>query len=401
MEGRTAPKLEDVLRALVERGLVPDDMLEAAKAARTSVELDTVDLEDTQSEMDSTVAPSTPLHSECDAFDSLASPAAGDATPQSAEVLRQQARALLETAARNGSLATLLSGSGVPEAVEALVETEAVRQRVAARLERAAHDGTLSQRLAGGKLEQLAKKIQACQQRQLQAAAPISGNAPSSSSSASGLGTSRRARANRARRLEQRASSSADVVEDTRSLDDLLRDLGETPARSTLVASKAKRKTLQPVPEPPCSDRSPSCDETDGSPGVADALLAPVEGNLEAARLEALSAPPIAGHLGEPAPDVCHGGYGSEAFQASISELPERDLLPTVPWQRVSSDDEKSQADSQSGAPLPVWPSTPEFTPPGSPRQGGRCLQGPGQVFVPVPLSRLVEVQQLLSRPPA
>jgi len=52
-----------------------------------------------------------------------------------------------------------------------------------------------------------------------------------------------------------------------------------------------------------------------------------------------------------------------------------------------------------SSRPIPIWPSTPESTPPASPR----CAHEPKvfEVLVPVPMDRLAEVQRLLESPPS
>lgn len=311
-------------------------------------------------------------------FPSIPRALAQEASPQppkdqSLEALRKQAKATLERASRNGSLATLLAKS--------FGDSRGAKMSAVAAAATAANSSTRDSR-----------------------ALPV-----------------------RSRRGHPRGEmrTSGEKVEDTRDLEDLLRELGEAPevekAKGKKKGKLASNISSLPVPQH-CSNVKTSIDK-ETTPREAVCAQSQQTGsrlvsndssdddNTQSFSIPILVAPsavePIERKRPVSAPhdiDIRRPtlvGNGAETSEGVKPQQQKKTLLK-ISSKSVTAEAwlPKRQADcprslQSTSRTIPVWPATPESTPPSSPR--GNSGE-PREVLVPVPIHLVVEVQKLLLR---
>lgn len=314
-------------------------------------------------------------------FPSIPRALAQEASPQppkdqSLEALRKQAKATLERASRNGSLATLLAKS--------FGDSRGAKMSAVAAAATAANSSTRDTRDSR--------------------ALPV-----------------------RSRRGLPRGEmrTSGEKVEDTRDLEDLLRELGEAPevekAKGKKKGKLASNSSSLPVPQH-CSNVKTSADkettpreavcaqsQQTGSRLVSNDSLD--DDTTESFSIPILVAPSAVEPIERKTPVIApHDidirrptlvGNGAESSEGVKPHQQKKTKLK-ISSKPVTAEAwlPKTQADcprslQSTSRTIPVWPATPESTPPSSPRDNSG---EPREVLVPVPIHLVVEVQKLLLR---
>merc|ERR1719215_959205 len=162
-------------------------------------------------------------------------------------------------------------------------------------------------------------------------------------------------------------------TEDTRDLDTLLLEIGEA---DTSKAPKSKKKSKK--------GRSWSCKDAptqpdDWQPGQ---LSTPGPAIEPITRKAPVAPAPVMEPIAQLHQPPCHQVADAVKVQTLVATQP-------------PSDDGTVRSESMRS--IPIWPETPESTPPSSPRNDCEGEEEQAEVLVPIPIYLLDEVRQLLA----
>mmetsp|Transcript_106333 Transcript_106333/g.184835 ORF Transcript_106333/g.184835 Transcript_106333/m.184835 type:complete len:416 (-) Transcript_106333:98-1345(-) len=373
----------------------------------------------------------------------------------SAEPL-QEAEVKAQEEAPAGAAAPVRAAAAAPPSAAAAARTEVPEALIAAARKLSDIEGlrqqakaTLLQASLNGKLAELLGKSASSGKSPSAAAAEAGAKAQATARATAVLGSgSSRARASR-RKQQPVGSPPAPKEDDTRDLDELLREIGEIPTTKAKnsVAKAGKRKAAKAgaklrsaktdvkAPETTnCKKEEPELDE-DAQEGAGEARVGEEEemaAELADAEISSDEAPAQHIDLTEDSGNgSCHDGtapltiadcdeeelqLGPLLAASAVAPLLEKalavsaaaeSLSPTrlqgAMWQQPSVGTWMSgpatvpmQSPTAQGH-MQLWPATPESTPPGSPR-GCNSSSSEGVVWVPVPLHCLAEVQDVIRK---